>query len=198
MQSFLRLVAPLALCVCVACASVGRKFDYGNRTKLTLGQTTKAQATELLGKPQKSASLSNPDGTFEHIRYQYAYGDLGGAAARVLVLEFRAGLLNAYSYASGFEEDSTEFDFEASAKIKTRKSKKTEVLKLLGEPTGKARCPSYLGDYAGKFTGSTEIWLWAYTSKTKGLRVNSAKSMTVFVSFDARGVARDLLRSKDD
>lgn len=188
----------LALGACVACASVGRKFNYGNRSKLTIGKTTRAEALELLGKPSKSSSLSNKDGDFEHLQYMYGHGNLGGAAARVLFLEFRAGHLNAYSYASGFEEDSTEFDYDASAKIQAGTSRKQAVLNLLGEPTGKARCPSYLGDYRDKFKGATEIWLWAYTSRTKGLNAKSMNSMNVFVSFDAQGVARDVSRTKDD
>jgi outer membrane protein assembly factor BamE (lipoprotein component of BamABCDE complex) len=198
MRYSVRWVVLLALGTCVACASVGRKFDFENRTRLALGHTTKAQAIELLGEPRNKASLSNQDGNFEHFQYLYSYGDLGGAAARVLFLEFKAGVLNAYSYASGFEEDSTEFDYDASAKVTAGKSKKQEVLKLLGEPTGKARCPSYQGDYVGKFKGATDIWLWAHTSKSKGLDKESIKSMNVFVSFDVRGVARDITRTKDE
>ncbi|MHC4137426.1 MAG: hypothetical protein ACYS0K_20950 [Planctomycetota bacterium] len=72
------------------------------------------------------------------------------------------------------------------------------MLKLLGEPGGKARWPSHLGDYKGKFKGATEIWLWVYASKTKGLDAKSMKTMSVFVNFDVRGVVRDVTRSKSN
>ncbi len=170
-----------------ACASAGKRFKYENRSQIALGRTTPNQAREILGRPFKTAQINTPEGAFEILRFEYASANLSGATARVLITEYKSGVLNSYVYSSGFAEDSTDFDMEASASIKTGDSTMADVEALMGPPTGRAYCPSVLDDYKTRCEGSHSILLWQYVSKTRGLNVGSAQSKSVFVMFDEAG-----------
>lgn len=62
------------------------------------------------------------------------------------MLEFKEDILNAKIYNSGFKEDITAFNLNESVKIKPGISSKDDVIKFLGQPSGKALCPSTLED----------------------------------------------------
>jgi hypothetical protein len=198
MKRALRFMATvLVILVAVGCASVGKNFNYKNRSELRLGVTNRAEAEQLVGKPLKSASISNNDGNFEVLKYVYAHGNLGGAAARAMFLEFRNGILNALTYNSGFAEDSTAFDIGSALQVKRGISSKADVLSIMGEPSGKAHCPSTLGDFKDMCSDCVEVWAWIYTKKSEGLDTSTIKSRTVKVAFDDKGVATDIRSTEE-
>lgn len=178
------------------CASVGRDFNYQHPTKLELARTTSKKAFELFGVPYRSASISNKNGDSKIMRYTYAYGDLGGVTARALILEFKEETLNAYLYSSGFPEDTTEFEFEASKKIKVGSSQR-DVLNILGDPSGKAICPSNLGDFAKECEQGKGIWAWAFYSKSKSFDIHNIKFRTVYIIFDENGIVLSFERFQE-
>jgi hypothetical protein len=180
------------------CASVGNKFNYQNRMNLELGITSKNDAIKLVGKPKETKTVSNKDGNYEILSYVYAYASPGGAAARVLFLEFKDNKLNAHIYNSGFEEDKTEFDFSKSKNLKVGQSSMDDVEQFLGKPSGKAICPSTLRDYSTKCQNATEIWSYLYTKKSQGYDTSTIKTKSIDISFDEKGIIADMETSQED
>ncbi len=172
------------------CASTGKQFNYQRWSELELGKTTEADTRSLLGTPMNTSTLSNEDGTYSVLRFQYVKANVvTGVASRVLIAEFKDGVLNSFAYNSGFPEDSTDFDIEASQGVRVGKSTVDDVERIVGKPTGKARCPSMLDDYKTRCDKGSTVWLWVYTSKTKGLDVGSIRQKVFVVVFDDSGVA---------
>jgi hypothetical protein len=183
---FLFIIALLSFSF--GCASVGKEFNYQNRTELVLDETTKMEALALFGEPVSTTVVNDNGEPYEVVQYLYSYGNLGGASARILVMDFKDGKLNAYVYNSGFPEDATEFNFSAAESIKKGVDTKEKIIQLLGEPTGKCRGVSVLGDYKTRCAEGTEVWSWLYTSPTDGLDASSSKTSSVFVTFDQSGI----------
>jgi outer membrane protein assembly factor BamE (lipoprotein component of BamABCDE complex) len=181
----------------VGCATVGKNFNYQKKAELRLGATTQEEAVQLIGKPLKSSSITKGDGRFEVLQYTYASANLGGAQARVLFLEFKNGILNAHIFNSGFPEDSTAFNMDAAEQVKRGSSTKTDVAQIMGEPSGKAFCPTTLNDFKDMASNSTEIWSWIYTSKSKGLDTSTIKSRIVKISFDDAGIVSDIQTTEE-
>lgn len=181
----------ILLLVVSGCASSGKMFNYQNRNSLEIGKTTSAQAIQLVGTTKQIGTTSNKNGNFRVLKYVYAYATPSGAAARVLFLEFKNDTLNAQIYNSGFKEDKTSFNIDEAAKIKINESTKEDVLKLLGQPTGRAICPSTMGDFANKCEKAFEVWAWIYTAKSAGYDTSTIISETLIISFDENGIASD-------
>lgn len=179
------------------CASVGKKYNYQNVNSLRLGISNQEEAKSLIGAPLKSTTTTNADGTYEILQYTYAYANLGGAKARVLLLEFKNGVLNGYVYNSGFSEDSTAFVIGGADKVNRGSSTKADVLGFLGEPSGKAMCPSTLADFKDIAGASGEVWAWIHTTKSKGLDTSTIKTRTVKVAFDEGGVVTNIETSEE-
>jgi hypothetical protein len=121
------LLTLVAACLSAGCATVGQSFQHENVQKLDLGQLRSSEYRLMFGEPRSVNKTTNANGEFEAVRFIHAYADLGTATARVLDLEFRNGLLNAYLYVSGFSEDKTTVDRSLVNDIKTGQTK-DEVL----------------------------------------------------------------------
>jgi hypothetical protein len=169
--------------ISIGCATVGKEFNYSRRSDLVIGETMQADAEKLLGEPVKSSSVSNENGSFKVLQYAYAYADPTGAKARVLNVEFKNDFLNALIYNSGFPEDSTAFNIEAFSQISRTVSTKTDVKRIMGEPSGKALCPTSFVDFKSACENGTEVWAWVYTQKSQGLDTRTIKSRVCKVAF---------------
>ena len=171
------------------CATVGYSFNYQNRSQLHIGTTTYAQALAFLGTPRLS-NVTDAASETKILQYMYATGSLFGATSRVLLLEFRNDVLNAYVYNSSFPGDSTDFPFSSTANIQPGRSTRSYVKSLLGEPSGGGVCPCELFARASDLAG-TEVWIWVFTPPTRALARKVIVSKQVVITFDACGtVAR--------
>lgn len=191
-RRFARLALSTSAALMFACATTGREFAYHERSNLALGRTTEEQARALMGKPELQKSISTQDGDFTVLRYFYSLGNLNGVSVRISELEFKNGVLNAYSHASGFREDSSDFDLDASTAITVGSSTVAEVVELVGEPAGKANCPSVLPDYKYRCERGVAVWMWAYFSKAEGLSTKSKTQKLLLMTFDGEGRVADL------
>lgn len=191
------LVCSLMIISIVGCASTGKKFNYQNRDMIELDKTSVNEAIQYLGEPLSKESKLNEDGTYEILKYVYAYGNLSGASARIFFLEFKNSVLNAKIYNSGFEEDITDFNYENYVNIKVGESNQEDVLNLLGRPSSVAHCPSTLEDFSEKCEDAHEIWMWMHTQKSKGLDKETIKTKTVTISFDKNGIVSGVDASKE-
>jgi hypothetical protein len=181
----------------MGCASLGQEYNYENIKQLELGKTRQSDYRAMFGEPRTVNVKERTDGVYETVHYMYAHGTLAGAAARVLNLEFKDGLLNAYASNSGFEEDATTFDIRVADQIQVGVSTKEDVRRLLPPPSGRARCPTTLVDFTVKNVSAKEVWLWLYTNKSEGLDTESIKSRSLKLLFDGTGRVIDKETAQD-
>jgi hypothetical protein len=176
------------------CATVGRSFHYENIPQLEIGKFQLQDCQSVFGDANKVSKEINKSGQIDVKQYLYASANLGTAKARVLVLEFLNGKLNAYNFVSSFDEDRTLVDTDKLSQVTLEKSKSSDVLKILGKPNGIGRCPSILQDYKDRCRESnvTEVWIWSSSRKVVTLAAGNKNqgSTNVFISFDTNGVVK--------
>ena len=184
------------------CASVGGNFKYENISQLKLGDNAALDYKTIFGKPRSRSMVTNPDGDYENVRFLYAHANLAVAQSRLLDLEFRNGVLNAYFHISSFDADRTNVNNGLWGEIKSGQTTKDEVLSLLGEPHGKALCPSNHVDFKEKCKDGKEIWVWCSMSKlsTFGAAYGSQKvrTKTLFAVFDENGIVVNVYTTESD
>jgi hypothetical protein len=196
MKKPFNLIALIAIVIVIAsCATVGRNFTYSNVELLQIGATKVSEYEALFGKPKNSKTLTTSNGTFDIVQYVYASANPSGAVARALNLEFRESILNSYIYNSGFEEDSTDFNFDAVGEIKIGEFSENDVIKHMGSPNGKGYCPTELINYKGDCKEGYKIFLWVHTGKSKGYDTSTIKSKNAMVVFDENGKVIDIQSS---
>lgn len=187
----------LMVIITIGCATAGKEFNYARRSDLIIGKTTQSDAEKIFGEPVKSSSVSNEYGDFKVLQYVYAYADPTGAKARALNVEFRNNLLNAHIYNSGFPEDSTVFNIEALSQIIRGVSNKTDVARIMGEPSGKALCPTSFADFKAACENGTEVWAWVYTQKSQGLDTRTIKSRVCKVAYGGNDLVTSIESAMD-
>lgn len=77
-------------------------------------------------------------------------------------------------------------------------STRSDVLQVMGQPDGMARCPTFLDDFKDKCAKGTEIWVWMAVPRI--ITVSDAsrgtiEAPTVFIVFDKDGIVRDIVSS---
>jgi hypothetical protein len=179
------------------CASLGHSFNSKVAQQLDFGSVQTSNYRSVLGEnPTATEQRSTPGGKFEIVRYTNAFGALGTASARVLLLEFKEDKLNAFMYLSSFAEDQTHTPADNVNQISSHVSTKTDVLNILGKPNGKAHCPSNLEDFKDKCEKCVEVWKWNSISShsTLGSAYGGQKLSTksVSIGFDKDGVVSEI------
>jgi len=155
---FILFLTPLLLC---GCMSFGRKFSYESVSRLKLGELKSSECRVMYGAPYRVGTEKNKDGSFEKLVYHFSHSNFFDVLSyRTLSLEFKDGILNAYDYLSTFNQDRTKVSFNEIEKIKIAQSTKSDVLNILGEPTGKALCPTTLYSIKDECESDGEIWVW--------------------------------------
>jgi hypothetical protein len=192
---YLALVVVLGL-LAGGCAHVGGDFSYAGPSSLQLGQTKSSETQAKLGEPYASSVKTTGDGSFQEDRYLYAFANMSAAQSRLLDLEFRNGVLNAYYFVSSFDNDKTAVNAEGFPQIKSGESKKADVLRILGEPHGKALKPSEHVDFKDRVSKGVEVWVWMAMGSLStfghvygGQQVSST---TIYVTFNADGMVTNI------
>lgn len=132
------LTATLTLLI-TGCA--GTNFTLPEAGKLELGKTTKVEAIQTMGKPIQTGEVLQNEKKIEQLKYVYA--STGGEAAyagvipaRAFVLSFFENTLVGEEFTSSFKADNSDFNSDLIAKIEKGKTTRSEVIALLGKPTG--------------------------------------------------------------
>jgi hypothetical protein len=114
--------------------------------------------------------------------------------------EFKDDELNAYLYSSSFDPDKTRIDLTKVDRIKIGLSTENDLLSLLGKPSGKALCPSALGEYKDKCAKDSEVWAWMEIGKSGTVFQHSyiRPSKLLFVVFDPASLVVDLKAVEND
>ncbi len=191
----LLIAVPLLVLLTSCVVSDGHNFDFSNVSKLDLRQMKDTEYNNLFVEPWREEKTTTDDDKFDNIKYYYASGNSfsGRGSVRILLLEFKDGQLNAYDYASSFDEDKTRIDLTGVAKLKIGVSTKGDVFSALGRPHGKALCPTEIENFKDKCDRAAEIWGWGeYEKYHTRVKEKRPKVTKVFVMFDKEGKVMDL------
>jgi len=177
-----------------SCVSVGTKFPIPTADQLAFGKMTADEALVKFGHPRDFWSKTTTNGTYILYTYIYGQADLSKASWRILLLEFRDGELNGYIGASTFSNDKTKFNPAIVNQLKDGVGKLTrdDVVNLVGQPSGKALCPSILKDFKDSCDKNTEIWGWLMSDNTDLWIRREGSVSELRVAFDANGKISDV------
>lgn len=161
-----RLVFFIAVSVLAGCTT-GKDFNRPAPEMLWLGTTTRAEVVAVYGKPRtesttiqssgdaKQTGDENPlnpvrvDGAFNHLTYSFQDRSArlmgGGIKNKTLFFNFWNGTLVAYNFVSDFAEDSSNFDEAKVALLQKGQSSKSDVIAIIGSPSGRAIYPIIKG-----------------------------------------------------
>ena len=184
-----RLLPAVAIAI-VLSGCAGTNFKRPDPAALTVGKSTSADVTRVMGAPLQTGELLKNNEKIRTTRYAYAEGAGTGrypgvVPARAMVFSTFSDLLVGQEFISSFPGDATEFDETKVSAIAKGKSTRAEVLALLGKPNGEAIYPLI------KNKAETGI-VYSY-SHAKGSVFNMKfYSKALIVSFDANGVVTDV------
>jgi len=151
------------------CNTAGRDFARPTADSVVLGTTTRAEILQKYGPPARQSSLAGglpggsppaqpapgpprdpfdivlAPGTYVSLTYAFAEKESPvfsfDVNRRAVTFIFWNDRLVAYSFASNFQQDSTDFDEAKISGIEKGKTTKGELRQLLGIPTGRAVYP---------------------------------------------------------
>lgn len=132
------LITTTLILLLAGCAGTNFTLPEG---KLELGKTTKIEAIQIMGKPIQTGEVLQNEKQIEQLKY--AYASTGGEAAysgvipaKAFVLSFFENTLVGEEFTSSFKADNSDFNSDLVAKIEKGKTTRSEVIALLGKPTG--------------------------------------------------------------
>ncbi len=137
------------------CSTVGRNFDVQRPGEFRLAEGSFQEYQNALGIPFATSTKTANGSTYKIAVYMFA--ESGGV--KMLRLEFKNDLLNAFVYLNSLGDSTSRADIRAANTIVMGQSKE-EVLSVLGEPSGKSLCPNTLEEYKSICVDSTEVWYW--------------------------------------
>jgi hypothetical protein len=194
-QEQLTIALGCSLIFLCSCSSVGTKFSHQPEV-LVLGQLKSSEYVQYFGKPTEAHAKMNADGQYELAEYDYHMNQLGTVCSRILMLEFKRGVLNGFEFSSSFDEDVTKVNLPGVDQIRAGVGKlsQNDVAAVLGQPSGKAFCPTLLPDYKDRCAKGSEIWAWLSVGKIKVGFAGRAEAelKEMYVIFDSDGKVIDV------
>ena len=185
-------VVGVLLAMSTGCAE--SKLTRANVRKVQLGQTTEGQLVATFGKPDLSEERSGSAGTSKLMRWRLNSGgdSMFGYRSmdlRYLVADAYNGRVRSWMFVSTAEGDATKIRSSAVPQVVNGQSTRDDVLRLLGEPTGRALRGTLIEDYGVEFTpGVTEIWAWATVDNARGWVGGKDLAVRILlVKFEASG-----------
>jgi hypothetical protein len=170
---------------------IGKEFHYQNKDKLIVNRTTIEEVNKYFGEPVKDIVTDNVNGHFNIYEYYFVHADLTDGDERILMMEFKNGVLIGYVYDSSYKEDSTLFDYEEADGIEIGHHI-DDVLKRVGSPSGKALCPVNIHDYKDKCIYGKKMFVWIYTPGTSMFGASSVETKMLFVGLDENALVSDI------
>jgi hypothetical protein len=171
-----------------SCASP-KELHLRDLAALELGRSKGSESVKVFGEPASKRTRVNAAGTFEIIVYGKRVDHFAGGCYRVLLLEFKDGVFNAYLSGSSCEDDRTSANAKAVPEIAKGigELSKSDVIAAMGEPSGKAHCPSAAPDYEGACVGAIEVWAWLGIPERAAFGPLDRSATLVVVAFDQQG-----------
>ncbi|MEM9227457.1 MAG: hypothetical protein AAGA45_05775 [Verrucomicrobiota bacterium] len=153
----------IALAILTGCThKYGRSFQTSSVDQLALGRTTPAQAENLLGKPEAKNTTTKNGNKFERFAYSYAEVEApiagGNYFIDTLLVEFFDGKLQGYIYQRVQANDDNPLSSSQVEDMPRGSATKQDIIRILGDPTGKALNPTNLEVFEDTF--GHEVWAW--------------------------------------
>jgi outer membrane protein assembly factor BamE (lipoprotein component of BamABCDE complex) len=140
-KSLATIACSLAL---IGCAGVN--FKRPDPSSLKLGKTTTAEVVAVMGPPARTSETTKNTHLMKNLSYSYAETAITAArtdviTARGITLSTFNDILVSQQFRSTFKEDTTDFDETKVPQIIKGKTTRSEVIALLGNPSGEAIYP---------------------------------------------------------
>lgn len=179
------------LVILSGCAgTAGKDFVRPTQETFKLGETTYSQVVQLLGEPRnKGTSLVN-DKLTQTIGYSYALTtgeplEHGIIPSRAMNFSFLNGILVGQVFLSSFKSDHSNFDETKINAIVKGKTKRSEVIQLMGKP-----CCFYIPPMVKEPASEGIGYLYGTTMKVGSTFKNFTKSLTI--SFNKNDEVSDI------
>jgi hypothetical protein len=181
----LGLVAALLGCV-------GREFVRPDDDSLKLGKSTYSELVGKLGSPTSETMVTRNGQTLKRVSYTHArsMGTSTGSdvsAIRVQALEFYNEVLVFHNFLSTWAEDSTNFDERKKDQIAKGQTTRTQLVALLGRPTG-----GYIYPATSSKSDEGVIYSYAEALRSKRGSGSNVNRKTLEVMFDESGVVKEV------
>jgi hypothetical protein len=157
----------LACCILAllftGCASSKGQFNHENRSSFVIGKTSEKEVLQLMGgEPGHVSMAADEKGSRDTMSYfNYESIAFSSFLYRSIELEFRDNLLNGYLYTTTFTEEAINPEFGGLSQITKDTSNRFDVLRVMGEPSGKALCPTgFSSELLIHCSNGTELWMW--------------------------------------
>ena len=196
------LIASLA-CVLVLTVATGcgTRLNKKHVRKFQLGQTPESSLHSAFGKPDVTDDRSDGTGVSRVMKWSGRGPDqlfFKIPDVRVLIAESHNSRLRAWMYASSAPgAEGTKIRKDAVPQIVKGQTTREEVVRLLGEPAGKALRGTLMADYQREFgPGVDQIWGWVNFEGSVFLGADVTVRI-LLVKFDASGrVVDTIMRSR--
>jgi hypothetical protein len=165
-------------------------FNSDTGSGLIPGTTPITEVSQVLGAPDYTWKMKNSDGTSTTVQYQYpTVTSSGDHEFDILDLTFKGEILEGYCFqkVSGRRVWRGTDLSKALKDIKKGTSTKEDIIKAIGEPSGKKYCRSSTTDPLKK---NNELWYW--TQVLQGQR----HYRTTTILMDATGVVTEIQDSE--
>jgi outer membrane protein assembly factor BamE (lipoprotein component of BamABCDE complex) len=190
LSAFKTILLASAWILLTGCA--GTNFVRVPDSTLVLGQTSSDQIKASLGSPRQEGVITKNGQPITTFSYVYAQS-MGGDAAADDVIPVRCqsffffnDKLVGYNFASSWKDDCTDFDSSKVSEVKKGVSTRSDVIGLLGAPSGKSIYPLVTKD------GEDAVsYLYTQTTKTSLVIIKSYMK-TLVVTFNQQGIVTDV------
>lgn len=178
------LIASTLVIALAACATAGRDFERVNAEQPTPGVATRAEVLQRMGPPHRIDNVVFNSEALESAGYVYvAVGsgtplEPGVVPARSVSYFFRGDRLVGRTFSSSFQVDHTRFDETRLSQIVKGRTRRDDVVQLLGKPPGTALAPIARPP-------ATEVLIYAYTANRGANRITSRVAR---IGIDGNGV----------
>lgn len=180
----------------VSCAFIlggcaGKDFVRPDTAAFKMGQTTRSQVVLQLGQPRREGDVLKNDKNMKSMTYGYAATageplENGVIPARAMNYFFLDGTLVGQEFASSFKSDNSNFDDSKIGAIVKGKTTRSEVIQILGRPSG-SYIPPMIKATSGEAFGY--IYITTRGGAFTGFKV-FRKSL--LISFDERDQVSDI------
>ena len=172
------------------CSCAGTDFVRPDPGSLKNGETTYAQTIQKFGKPFREGTVVKNDQTIKALSYAYASAGGkplhdGAIAARALGLYFYNDVLVGHEFVSSWSEDNTDFDESKVGQIAKSKTTRSELVQLLGKPSGYYIYPMIK-------SREDDAAVYAFSEVQGGMFNRKVFRKSLAVTFDNKGVVSDV------